>query len=146
MDDERRLNLIVEAVRYCQRVRKLGMPASCYSKALREPIYFLWECRKTSCKSENARYRSRSASGLQVGDGALIRDHAVPFRYLLSELLALREVTPDSVRNLLQKYEVAVIIIKTENDIRMWLDCSHKCPLTGMAPILLRGIKPLVLS
>ena len=40
MDEARRLDLIVEAVRYCQRVRDMGMPASSYSKALREPVHF----------------------------------------------------------------------------------------------------------
>jgi len=40
MDEARRLDLIVEAVRYCQRVRDMGMPVSSYSKALRERSIF----------------------------------------------------------------------------------------------------------
>jgi hypothetical protein len=128
MDDTRRLELIAEAIRYCQRVSLMGMPASCYSKALREPIYFLWECRATSSKGKNVRYRSRSALGGQMGNGALIRDHAVPFRYLQSELLALREVTPDNVRELLSKYEVAVIITKSENDLLNAAGLQSKMP------------------
>jgi hypothetical protein len=63
-----------------------------------------------------------------MGNGALIRDHAVPFRYLQSELLALREVTPDNVRELLSKYEVAVIITKSENDLLNAAGLQSKMP------------------
>lgn len=54
------LELIAEAVLYCQRVKSLGMPSSCYSKALREPIFFLWEKRAGS-KVKIAKYRSKQA-------------------------------------------------------------------------------------
>ncbi|PYT65499.1 MAG: hypothetical protein DMG42_31955 [Acidobacteria bacterium] len=40
MTDSKRLQLIAEAVRYCQRVKAMGMPSACYTKVLREPIYF----------------------------------------------------------------------------------------------------------
>jgi hypothetical protein len=41
LNEAQHLELIVEAVRYCQRVKQLGMPSSCYAKALREPVYIL---------------------------------------------------------------------------------------------------------
>lgn len=43
MDDTKRLQLTAEAMRYCQHVAEMGMPSSCYSKALREPVHFLWD-------------------------------------------------------------------------------------------------------
>ena len=57
MTDSKRLELIVEAVAYCQRVHSLGMPAACYTKALREPVHFLWE-RRAGSKISSAQYRS----------------------------------------------------------------------------------------
>ncbi len=77
MDDTKRLELIVEAVRYCQRVREMGMPSSCYAKALREPVHFLWERRQGS-KIRAATFRSKDAIGLSFGSGLLVYDHAVP--------------------------------------------------------------------
>lgn len=128
MDEARRLELIVEAVRYCQRVRNMGMPPSCYSKALRGPIYFLWECRVTSSKAKNARYRSQSAIGILHGDGRLVRDHAIPFSYLQTELLKLRKVTPNTVRKLLAKYDIAVLITKSEDDVLNTHGLQSKMP------------------
>jgi hypothetical protein len=65
MDDQKRLDLIAEAVRYCQRVRAMGMPPSSYTKALREPIYFLWELRAGKPKDRCAQYRSRESLGVK---------------------------------------------------------------------------------
>jgi hypothetical protein len=45
MDETKRLELIVEAARYCQRVAAMGMPVAGYTKTLREAIYFAWMCR-----------------------------------------------------------------------------------------------------
>jgi hypothetical protein len=97
MDDHTRLRLIVEAVRYCQRVRDIGMPASCYSKALREPIFFLWETRQGT-KEQSARFRSEAAKELHFGSRRLLYDHAVPFRLLQDKLLALESPDESSVR------------------------------------------------
>src|SRR5271167_1562140 len=95
MDDTKRLQLIVEAVRYCQRVEEMDMPTSCYSKALREPIYFLWQKRAGKSKSSIARYRSKNAVGLSFGNREIVFDHAVPFKFLQAELLKLVDVTTD---------------------------------------------------
>ena len=43
MEEIQRLHLILEAVNYCKKVRDMGMPSAAYSKALREPIHYLWE-------------------------------------------------------------------------------------------------------
>ena len=65
MTEAQRLKLIAEAVRYCQRVRDLGMPSACYTKAVREPVYFLWTRRAGGRKEQLARYRSRGSVGFK---------------------------------------------------------------------------------
>ncbi len=116
MDATERLQLIAEAVQYCQRVKKMGMPPACYSKALREPVFFLWECRKGS-KVRSAKFRSKAAIGLTFGSGLLVYDHAVPFKYLQAALLSLPDVTVDSVENALDKFCVAALITKEEDQL-----------------------------
>ena len=114
LPDAKRLELIGEAVLYCQRVAALGMPASCYTKALREPILFLWEKRKGP-KSAIPRYRSKASAGLERGNGDLIYDHAIPFRLLQKELLDLKHVAPQALADTLNRYEMVVLITKAEN-------------------------------
>jgi hypothetical protein len=116
MHDNKRLELIVEAIRYCQRVKAMGMPPSCYSKALREPIYFLWTCRSGTAKERLPRYRSRATIGLSFGDRQLVFDHAIPFKYMQAELLGLKDVTPSAVRTILLKYEVCALITRIEHE------------------------------
>jgi hypothetical protein len=115
LDEAKRLALIAEAVRYCQRVAALGMPVSCYSKALREPVFFLWECRNGP-KAKAAQYRSRAAMGRRHGRGELVYDHAVPFALLQAELLALQPVTEAAVESVLSRFGTTVLITKEEND------------------------------
>jgi hypothetical protein len=114
MDDTKRLKLIAEAVRYCQKVKMLGMPASCYSKTIREPIHFLWE-RRAGTKIRCAKFRSKAATGLRFGRGELVYDHAVPFRYLQDELLSLAPVTEQAITQALDKFGTIVLITKAEN-------------------------------
>jgi hypothetical protein len=109
MDEPTRLKLIIEAVRYCQRVKETGMPTCCYTKALREPLYFLWERREGKTKESIPQYRSQEAVGLRFGDGDLVYDHAIPFRYFQSELLQLKDVTPEQVRKVLAKFRMEPI-------------------------------------
>jgi hypothetical protein len=116
MDDAQRLELIAEAVRYCQRVKAMGMPSSCYSKALREPVYFLWTRRMGGAKDKLPLYRSRAAVGLRYGDGQLVFDHAIPFNYLQSDLLGLENVTPEAIMGVLLNHNVGVLITKSENE------------------------------
>ena len=90
------------------------MPASCYAKALREPIHFLWE-RRAGAKIRCAKFRSKAATGLRSGKGELVYDHAVPFRYLQDELLSLAPVTVQAVARVLDKFGTIVLITKAEN-------------------------------
>ncbi|HUQ72191.1 MAG TPA: hypothetical protein VM165_21875 [Planctomycetaceae bacterium] len=114
MDDSQRLDLIAEAVRYCQRVKALGMPVACYTKALREPVHFLWE-RRAGSKMRCARFCSKDATGLRFGTGQLIYDHAVPFSYLQQELLSLDPVTAEGVAGVLGRFGTVVLITESEN-------------------------------
>src|SRR5437762_2883360 len=98
---EMQLELIVESVRYCKRVANLGMPANCYTKALREPAHFLWERRGGRSKKEAAEYCSEQASILPFNEGLLHYDHAIPFLFVQRELLALREVSVLAVTQVL---------------------------------------------
>jgi hypothetical protein len=115
MDDLKRLSLIVEAVKYCQKVKEMGMPASCYTKALREPIFFLWEVRVAKNKFQAAKYLSKAAVGLKAGGGELIYDHSVPFSYLQKQLMELDSVTIDSVREILLRNCTACLITSDED-------------------------------
>jgi hypothetical protein len=116
MSETKQLKLIIEAIRYCKRVKRMGMPSSCYSKALREPVYFLWTCRtKGISKYERAGYHSKAASRLQRGNGQLALDHAFPFRRLLDKLLNLEKPTPDAVRKILLKHELQVLVTTAEH-------------------------------
>ncbi|OJF68551.1 hypothetical protein BK026_06975 [Alteromonas sp. V450] len=74
MEEIQRLNLILEAVNYCKKVRDMGMPSAAYSKALREPIHFLWEV-KDGPKFKVAKYWSQNAVGLVNGNNEIVYDH-----------------------------------------------------------------------
>ena len=116
MDERKRLELIAEAVRYCQRVQAMGMPVSCYTKALREPIHYLWERRTGKGKDHCAQFRSKATIGVRRHSGNLRYDHSIPFTCLQDQLLRLPEVTCDSVRQVLERHCVAVLITKDEED------------------------------
>ena len=116
LTENQRLELIVEAVLYCQRVSAMGMPMACYSKALREPIHFLWE-RRRGTKIQSAKFRSKNALDLKFGKSEMVYDHAVPVRYLQGELLALKEVSTFGLRSILNKYDIFVLITKAEDEM-----------------------------
>ena len=103
------------------------MPANCYTKALREPIFFLWET-QAGPKAKVAKYRSLAAVGLKHGKGELVYDHAVPFRYLQAELLQLEPVTPASVRGVLDRFGTAVLLTKHENTLFNSKGLGHRMP------------------
>lgn len=114
---QQRLELILEAVKYCQRARALGMPASCYTKALREPVHFLWE-RQRGTKSQAPAFRSKAAADLRFGARELVYDHAVPFRYLQEDLLQLSDPTAESVNAILSR-SIGAVLITEEEDKRL---------------------------
>ena len=102
MDDARRLELILEAVKYCQRVKEMGMSPACYAKALREPVHFLWE-RRGGTKAKAPKYRSKAAKGLRFGKRELRYNHAVPFTYIQKELICLNPATTGAIRETLEE-------------------------------------------
>ncbi len=128
MDGTKRLELIVETVRYCQRVAAMGMLSSSYTKALREPIHYLWERRNGGNKASIATFRSKASVGIAPGGWRLVYDHAIPFSYLQAELLSLSDVTVDSVEATLRKFSTIVLITKEEDDRLRKAGYGHKMP------------------
>lgn len=127
LSEQERLLLIVEAVRYCQKVRSLGMPPGSYTKALREPIFFLWE-RYGKKKNQAARYCSESYLEIPAGPHAHVYDHAIPFKIVQDSLLSIGNPDPDSVRNILQNKLVACFITKEEDRLLTSLGLSSRMP------------------
>lgn len=115
--EEQSLVLIKEAVEYCIKVKKMNMPTSCYSKALREPIYFLWEARASSKKSEICKYISSKSIGLKLGENKLVYDHVIPFKYVQKKLLSLTKPSIDEIRNILENYVISCLITKEEDKL-----------------------------
>ena len=128
MDYAKRLELIIEAIRYCQRMKAMGMPASCYAKTLRETVFFLWDRRDGKTKIQAATFRSVHAKGLKFGNRELVYDHSIPFRILQDELLLLQQVDAASVEKLLKRYCVAVLITPTEDARLTKAGLNHKMP------------------
>lgn len=114
MDDTKRLELITEAVRYCQHARAASVRVTGCSKMLREVIFFVWTSRLGS-KAKSAKYRSRAAAGRKWGRKEIRYDHAIPYNYETAALMALPEVTVETVRAVLDKYDVAAIITADED-------------------------------
>jgi hypothetical protein len=114
MDDTQRLELVAEAVRYCQRVAAMDMPVAGYAKTPREAIYFVWT-RRLGSKARSAKYRSKAAVGLKWGRREIVYDHAIPYHYELKALMDLTELTAEKVRPVLEKYEVCAIITADEH-------------------------------
>lgn len=127
MNEIKRLELITLAVQYCQKVKEKGMPSSCFSKALREPIHFLWETRNGP-KYKVAQYRSKSAFAEISGNGKIIYDHSIPFRYLQDELLNLDDVNNKTVKELLDLYSTVCVITKDEDNLLSSRGLSRKMP------------------
>jgi hypothetical protein len=113
LSTQERLLLICESIRYCQRVRAMGMGKAAWTKALREPVFFLWECRRAG-KLAAARFNSHAAGAVRSA-GALVYDHAIPFTYVESELMALAEPNPDAVHQILERRLVACLITRDED-------------------------------
>jgi hypothetical protein len=143
MDDSKSLELIAEAERYCQRVAEMGMPSSCYSKVLREPIYFLWQKKLGKSKASIAKFMSKNAAGLRYGKRQIVLDHAVPFKYLLAALMKLTEVMANSVENVLrlEKLKTLVLITKEEHNLLMPPVMGALCPKTGTESTFSLAIK-----
>lgn len=112
MDEAKRIELILEAVRYCQRVRAMGMPSSCYSKALRESVHFLWE-RPGGTGGKHGVAQAHSVASETATD--VVYDHSVPFNFLQTELLTLENPNAERVLAVLKRHGRVAIITKDEN-------------------------------
>ena len=128
MTESEKINLIIESIIYCKKVRDLGMPKPCYSKALREPIFFLWEKNRNKNKYDSSKFRSYSAKDIPNNSGNLIYDHVMPFNYVLEKLLAINPLDLESVRECLMTNLIACTITKEENNLLSKNGFSHKMP------------------
>ena len=117
MEIEKRINLILEAANYCKSVQRKEMPKSAYSKALREPIHFLWEKRNGSKKEDAATYRSINARGLSFGDNKLRYDHAIPYKYAMNEILDCKNLDSEKLKHILESKIFACLITIEEDDL-----------------------------
>lgn len=127
MSENERLLLIVEAVKYCQKVRSLGMPKASYTKALREPVFFLWECYGKK-KVQAARYRSEFSLKASSDPNAHVYDHAIPFKIVQASLLSIPTPEPDSVRFVLLNQLVSCLITKEEDRLLTSLGLKSSMP------------------
>ncbi len=132
MSENERLLLIVEAVKYCQKVRSLGMPKTSYTKALREPVFFLWECYGKK-KVQAARYRSEYSLKTASEPNAHVYDHAIPFRIVQESLLSIATPEPGAVRDVLQNQVVSCLITKDEDKLLTSLGLRSSMPANSEA-------------
>ena len=123
-----KLELIAHAARYCKRVRNMGMPINCYAKALREPIFFLWEKKPGMNKYASTRFRSKSAKNIPNNAGGLIYDHAIPFRYTIERILSLESIDASSVLLCLKNNLVTCTLTRKENAILNSAGLAFKMP------------------
>ena len=137
LSDTDKLELIAQAARYCKRVRDMGMPINCYAKALREPIFFLWEKKPGMNKYASTRFRSKSAQNIPDNAGGLIYDHAIPFRYTLERILNLETIDAASVMLCLEKDLVTCTLTRKENAL------LNKAGLAFKMPKKWNGVDPL---
>ncbi|WP_145995293.1 hypothetical protein [Macromonas bipunctata] len=122
------LELIVEAIKYCKKVKDMGMPKSCYSKALREPVFFLWEKKYGINKYSSSKYRSVAAQNIPDNNGNLVYDHAIPFKYILEKALSMQDVNTNTVKDLLDQNLFACTITKEEDAALFKHGLAHKMP------------------
>ena len=127
LSETTRLDLIVEAVKYCQKMSLLGMPKACYTKALREPVFFLWEAYGKT-KVQAARYCSESCLATGVDASVRVYDHAIPFRFVEASLLGIDNPNPDSVRIILESKLITCLITRDEDKRLTSLGLSSKMP------------------
>ena len=127
LTEPQRVELICEAIRYCQRVRAMGMVSAAWSKALREPIYFMWAMRNGN-KASAARYRSVAAAGLMWGAREVVYDHAIPIVLVQNALMGLSKPQPEGIRAILDRMLVACIITERENRLISAKSLGMKMP------------------
>lgn len=129
LSEKQRIELIIEAILYVQKVKAKGMPSSSYSKALREPIFFLWENYGKGDKYDHARYASLKSKGVKKGGRRLVYDHAIPFRLVQEALLALEIVSESSVKKILEDMLHACVLTREEDQQLTKCGLRSKMPL-----------------
>lgn len=134
---EQRLQLIIEAINYCNKVKEMGMSTSCYSKALREPIFFLWENSGKGSKYKKAKFRSLASLGVEEGKNLLRYDHSIPFSIVQEQLLSLNDVSLKTVEQILDSKLIACTITKEEDAL------LNKAGLNSKMPENWDGVDPL---
>ena len=65
---------------------------------------------------------------MTFGNRLLVYDHAVPFKYLQTELLRLPEVTTDSIRAVLGKFGAVALITREQDDLLNRAGYGNKMP------------------
>lgn len=103
------------------------MPPNSYSKALREPIFFLWESYGKK-KYQAARYCSVGYLEVAAGPNAHVYDHAIPFKIIQELLLSIAAPDADNVRNILEKKLVSCMLTRSEDKLLTSLGLRSKMP------------------
>ncbi len=114
LDELQRLQLICEAIRYCQRVQSVSGPKILWRRILREAVGRLWEDRRGN-RDRAAQYRSVTSKEMTWGAHELVYEHAIPLAIVHAKLMALAEVQPEAVRSILKDFLVTCIITKNED-------------------------------
>jgi hypothetical protein len=114
LNDTDRLELICEAIRYCQRVQKMGGPAAVWRRALREAVVITWELRRGP-KMVAAQYRSLASRSLTFGSQELVYEHAIPVMIVQDKLMKLDDLNPKAVQDILDRFLVTCIVTKEED-------------------------------
>jgi hypothetical protein len=128
LSESERLELIIHAIKYCKLVKVCGMPKTCYSKALREPIFFLWENYRKGRKYWVTDFVSDLSVAERDNGRSVIYDHAVPFNLVGDMLMSLDSPTKESVSRILNEFVVSVLITSKENDELNNLGLKSKMP------------------
>ena len=126
LDKNTRLLLIRKAIFYCKDVEASGMPPSAWKKALREPIFFLWEQYRKK-KHESARYRSIAIGTPVIVMKGIVYDHAIPINIII-EMLMQSDKKLETIENILNNYVISVLITDDEDRLLSKSGLRSKLP------------------
>lgn len=128
MSELERLAVICEALTFSRSARLAGSPVAAHSSAAREAIFTLWESYGRS-KHASSRYRSQASLTMDVRKGGLVYDHAIPFALVHDELLSLAELSPTSVKAILERRLAAATITREEDQRLTALGLRSRMPV-----------------
>jgi hypothetical protein len=122
LSEQKRLEMFVETIKYCQKMKKQNMPSTLYSRLLRCMIGDLWNlCGYSSvqkAREQMPKKRSKASLGKKFGKGQLIFEHAIPIKLEIDELMALSSPAPNVVKDILDRYNY-IVIIANEDDKKL---------------------------